>query len=165
MKKKNDRGVPVRKASPSGSTLQSSAKKRKDLRSDPSRKEMLTKAQRHEIYKRALVAFDHQPYYLCFVLLDAGGIPGPSQVAQRAFPELVRCKPETAGFAWWKRNKQGHAARRKVLLQMIRMTAPALAARRKATKEPVPAPRGTGAKRSPKGSGASRARWMEFSEA
>lgn len=33
----------------------------------------------------------------------------------------------------------------------------ALGARRKPTKEAVPAPRGTGAKRSPKGTGASRA--------
>lgn len=37
MSKKKNMGVPLRKASGSGSTLQSSAKKRKDLRCDPSR--------------------------------------------------------------------------------------------------------------------------------
>lgn len=47
MEKQDDLGVPRRKNVGSGSTLQSSAKKRKDLRSDPSRIESVNKGVWH----------------------------------------------------------------------------------------------------------------------
>lgn len=92
----------------------------------------LTKADRHQVYKDALAYF-MKHYFgkkrwgsgLCFCIGEV--IPPVKYTADigTLFPEFRKQKPAaTQNIYWWNFDAAGDAARKKVLKQCIRLTAP-----------------------------------------
>ncbi len=92
----------------------------------------LTKAERHEIYKRALEMFEEEWEYLCIVLGKSASsflsipfeTPYSKNVTPETFPEFFSLKPKHiyCGSVWFNDFHNARQARREVLKKCIEMT-------------------------------------------
>jgi hypothetical protein len=98
-----------------------------------------TKAQRHEIYKKALDSLaDDEWHGICYHI-DRCSKPWStlwSGYNHSLWPELLAVRPREGGGYWWRLDNAGNVARHQALLKMIALSAPAKAAIGIATKNP-----------------------------